>query len=207
MVSEDFRKAGQWLWPDDRAHPVSASRSSLAAAVLRLAGLRSVPRISRTAALSGVLAGKAGRAAAFGAGGALQADQAGGTQGDQRRIPTALGHGLSSPSKNSYPVTYLLSLSCPRERHPLTAGHVGSAAARVNHGGSAPATPSRGHAVLPKPRCPGQSPGHDIRGQPPAANSARSGGAAYARAPGLCRTDCARRSRRCRSPSPCTARS
>jgi uncharacterized protein Usg len=30
-----FPQTSQWLWPDDRAHSVSASRSSLAAAVLR----------------------------------------------------------------------------------------------------------------------------------------------------------------------------
>src|SRR5262245_63626848 len=40
-----FPQTSQWLWPDDRAHPVSPSRSSLAAAVLCLAELRLVPGI------------------------------------------------------------------------------------------------------------------------------------------------------------------
>src|SRR6478752_3109273 len=86
-----FPQPGPWLRPDDRAHSVSASRSSLAAAILRLAELRSLSRISRTAPLSGFLAGEAGGAAAFGASGALQADQAGRTQADRRGIPAALG--------------------------------------------------------------------------------------------------------------------
>src|SRR6185437_11557480 len=100
---QGFRQAGQRLRPYHRAHPVSASRSSLAAAVLCLAGLRSVPRISRTAPLFGVLAREVGRPAAFGAGGTLQADQAGRTQGDRRRVPAALV--LSSSPRRRGPST------------------------------------------------------------------------------------------------------
>src|SRR5262245_28642638 len=85
-----FSQTGSWLRPDDRAHSISAARSSLAAAVLYLAELRSVPRISRAAPLSGLLAGEARGAAAFRARGTLQTDQAGGAQGDRWGIPAAL---------------------------------------------------------------------------------------------------------------------
>src|SRR3989304_3864857 len=87
---ERLSEAGRRLRAHDRAYPVSASRSSLAAAVLCVAGLRSLSAISRAATLPRLLAGKAGRAAAFGRGCALQADQAGGVEGDQRRVQAAL---------------------------------------------------------------------------------------------------------------------
>ena len=48
------------------------------------------PKFPELQKLSGVLAGQAGRPAAFGAGRALQADQAGRAQGDQRRVSAAL---------------------------------------------------------------------------------------------------------------------
>src|SRR6185312_11752663 len=85
-----FRQTGPGLWPDHRAYPVPASRPPMAAAILRVAGLRPVSEISRTAEISRVLAGKAGRAAALGAGRALQADQAGRAAHRERRIPAAL---------------------------------------------------------------------------------------------------------------------
>src|SRR4030095_6776008 len=86
-----FSQTGSWLRPDDRAHFIPAPRSSLAAAVLYLAKLRSVPRISRTAPLPGLLAGEARGPRAFGARRALQADQARRAQSGGRRIPAALG--------------------------------------------------------------------------------------------------------------------
>ena len=45
-LSLKLRKAGQWLWPDDCSNPVPASRSSLVAAGVYLAGLRSVSEFS-----------------------------------------------------------------------------------------------------------------------------------------------------------------
>src|SRR5262249_16320724 len=86
-----FSQTGFWLRPDHRAHSIPAARSSLASPVLYLAELRSVPRISRTAPLSGLLAGEARRPAAFRARYALQVDQAGGDQSNRRGIPAALG--------------------------------------------------------------------------------------------------------------------
>src|SRR5262249_41984149 len=41
-----FSQTSSWLRPDDRAHPVSTARPSLAAPILCLAKLRSVPGIS-----------------------------------------------------------------------------------------------------------------------------------------------------------------
>ena len=70
-------QAGRRFWPHNRTHPVSASRSSMAATVLRVAApARPVSEISRAATLSRVLAGEAGRPAALGPGRALQVDQA-----------------------------------------------------------------------------------------------------------------------------------
>src|SRR4030095_7555620 len=86
-----FSQTGSWLRPDDRAHFIPAPRSSLAAPVLSLAELRSVPRISRTAPLPGLLAGEARGPATFCARCALQTDQAGGDQSNRRGIPAALG--------------------------------------------------------------------------------------------------------------------
>src|SRR5262245_21313322 len=85
-----FPSTSHWLRPDDCAHPVSASRSSLVASVLRLAELRSLSRISRVAAFPHVLDGEARGATPFSARGALQTDQAGRAQGHRRRIQIAL---------------------------------------------------------------------------------------------------------------------
>ena len=48
------------------------------------------PKFPELQTFPGVLAGEAGRPAAFGAGRALQADQAGRAEGDQRRVQAAL---------------------------------------------------------------------------------------------------------------------
>src|SRR5258708_13704413 len=53
------------LWSDHRANPLSASRSSLSAADLRLAGLRPLPEISRAQPVSRLLARAAPPPAAF----------------------------------------------------------------------------------------------------------------------------------------------
>src|SRR5262245_9263484 len=60
-----------------RTHLLPAARSSLAAPVLRLAGIRPLPEIPRIAALSRILEEVARRRAAFGDGGAFGTDQTG----------------------------------------------------------------------------------------------------------------------------------
>jgi len=62
----------------------------VASADLYLAGVRSVPGISRAQQIPQFLAGEARGAAAFGDGGACAADQARRDQSDRRRIPPAL---------------------------------------------------------------------------------------------------------------------
>src|SRR5882724_11606078 len=79
-----------WLRADHRANPVPSPRPPMAAADLRLAELRSVPEISRVAALPGLLGREARRAAALGDGRPLPADQAGRAQGDRRRVQAEL---------------------------------------------------------------------------------------------------------------------
>src|SRR6185312_16150145 len=74
------------LRADHRANPVSDARPPVAPADLRLAELRHVPEIPRVAALPGLLGREARGAVAHGAGGALAADQAGGAEGDRRRV-------------------------------------------------------------------------------------------------------------------------
>jgi hypothetical protein len=94
VVSEDFRKqvSGYGLTTAHILYRRPDHRWLLqsAAAILRLAELRSVSRISRAAAISGFLDGEARGPAAFGARRALQADQASGAQSGGRRIPAAL---------------------------------------------------------------------------------------------------------------------
>src|SRR5438270_12050311 len=55
-----FPEAGAGLWADDGANPVSHAGSSLAAAKLRLAGLRSFPEISPVEGFSQLLGTEAG---------------------------------------------------------------------------------------------------------------------------------------------------
>ena len=52
------------------------------------------PKFPELQKFPGLLAGEAGRPAALGAGRALQADQAGRAEGDQRRVPAALAARL-----------------------------------------------------------------------------------------------------------------
>src|SRR5215475_15338620 len=83
-------ETGVGVRADDGRDPLSDAGSSLAAADLCLAELRSVPEISGAAGLPAVLAGEAGRAAVLGARRAFQADQARGTARRRRRVPAAL---------------------------------------------------------------------------------------------------------------------
>ena len=87
---ERLQTATRGLRTDHRANPVSPPRPSVAAADLRLAELRSVPEISRAAALPGLLGREARRAAALGDGRTLPADQAGRAQGHRWRVQAEL---------------------------------------------------------------------------------------------------------------------
>src|SRR5260221_1819866 len=69
-------ETGSGLWADDGADSVSDAGSSLAAADLCLAELRSVSEIPGAKRLPRLLAGKARRAVVLGHRGAFQADQA-----------------------------------------------------------------------------------------------------------------------------------
>src|SRR5437660_10361365 len=71
-----FPETGAGLWADDGANSLPHAGSSLVAANLCLAELRSVSEISGAEGLPRVLGGKARRPAVLGHGGALQADQA-----------------------------------------------------------------------------------------------------------------------------------
>src|ERR1700738_1626583 len=83
-------ETGAGLRADDGANSVPDARSSLAAANLRLAELRSVSEFSGTEGLSVVLAAEAGRTAVRRHRRALQADQAGRTARHRWRVPAAL---------------------------------------------------------------------------------------------------------------------
>src|SRR5258707_14713887 len=89
-----FPEAGAGLRADDGGNSLSAAGSSLVAADLRLAELRSVSEIPGAERLSGVLAGKARWPALFGHRGAFQADQAGRTARRGRRVQAALSPGF-----------------------------------------------------------------------------------------------------------------
>src|SRR5216684_503686 len=85
-----FPETGAGLWADDGANSVSHAGSSLAAANLRLAKLRSVSEFSGAEGFSLLLAAKARRPAVRRHGCAFQADQARRTARRRRRIPAAL---------------------------------------------------------------------------------------------------------------------
>src|SRR5229473_1201946 len=85
-----FSTPARRLRSDDGANPLPASRSSLLAANLRLAGLRSLPAISGAQPLSGVLAREARGTALFGDGRPFAPDQARRNPGGERRVPAAL---------------------------------------------------------------------------------------------------------------------
>src|SRR3979490_1443078 len=85
-----FPEASAGLWADDGANSVSHAGSSLAAANLYLAELRSVPEISGAEGFSRVLGGEARRSAILRHRGAFQVDQAGRTARRRRRLPVAL---------------------------------------------------------------------------------------------------------------------
>src|SRR6266850_8315378 len=85
-----FPEAGAGLRADDGANPVSDARSSLTAADLCLAELRSVSEIPGAEGFPRLLAGKARWPAVFRHGRAFQADQAGRTARRRRRVQAAL---------------------------------------------------------------------------------------------------------------------
>src|SRR5882757_4511974 len=82
-----FPEASAGLWADDGANSVSHAGSSVAAANLCLAELRSVPEISGAEGFFEVLGRTAGRTVVLGDGGPFQADQAGRTARRRRRLP------------------------------------------------------------------------------------------------------------------------
>src|ERR1700739_4876139 len=84
-----FSETRAGIRADDGRDPLSDAGSSLAAADLCLAELRSVPEISGAAGLPAILANEVGRAALFGPRRAFQADQARRTARRRRRVPAA----------------------------------------------------------------------------------------------------------------------
>src|SRR5579863_5858334 len=78
------------LWADDGGNSLPDAGSSIAAANIRLAELRSVSEIPGVAGFPRLLAAETRGAALFGPGCALQADQARRTARRRRRVPAAL---------------------------------------------------------------------------------------------------------------------
>src|SRR2546430_15669950 len=91
-----FPEAGVGLWADDGANPVSDAGSSLVAANLRLAELRSVSEFSGAEGFPLVLAAKARGPAVCRHRGAFQADLARRTARRRWCIPAALSGLLCS---------------------------------------------------------------------------------------------------------------
>src|ERR1700733_4951513 len=85
-----FPETGAGLWADDGANSISYAGSSLAAANLRLAKLRSVSEFSGAEGLPLVLAAKARGTPVRGHRRPFQADQAGRASRHRRRVPAAL---------------------------------------------------------------------------------------------------------------------
>src|SRR6201986_749223 len=83
-------ETGAGLWADHGRDPLPDAGSSLAAADLCLAELRSVSEISGAEGFPEVLGREAGKDAVQGDSGAFQADQAGGAAHRRRRFPAAL---------------------------------------------------------------------------------------------------------------------
>src|SRR5882757_7382323 len=86
-----FPETGVRLWADDGANPVSLAGSSLVAANLRLAELRSVSQISGIVQVSFVLATEARWPSVFGPGGAFQLGEARRDQGCRWGFSIELG--------------------------------------------------------------------------------------------------------------------
>src|ERR1700675_987153 len=91
-----FPEAGVGLWADDGADPVSDAGSSLVAANLRLAELRSVSQISGAEGFPQLLGKVAGGTVVLRDGRSLQADQARRIARRRRRVPAALINRLGS---------------------------------------------------------------------------------------------------------------
>src|ERR1700722_12978475 len=115
-----FSETGAWLRADDGGNSLSAARSSVAAADLRLAELRYVSEFSGAEGFSVLLAAEARRSALCRHRGALQADQARRAARRRRRIPAALtgrvGKGAHAPCPPGFPeveMVGLLTLSPP----------------------------------------------------------------------------------------------
>src|SRR6476620_488367 len=85
-----FPETSAGVWADDGANSLSPAGSSLAAANLRLAKLRSVSEIPGAERLSRLLGGEARRAAVLGHRRAFEADQAGRTARGRRCVSAAL---------------------------------------------------------------------------------------------------------------------
>src|SRR3954468_8994871 len=85
-----FSETGAGLRADDGANSLPHAGSSLAAADLCLAELRSVSEIPGAARFPGLLGEIARWSAVLRHGGTLQADQAGGAPHRRRRVPPAL---------------------------------------------------------------------------------------------------------------------
>src|SRR5712691_6317215 len=92
-----FPETGAGLWADDGANSVSNAGSSLVAANLCLAELRSVSKISGAEGFPQLLGKVAGGTVVLGDGRSLQADQARRTARRRRRVPAALIDKLGSP--------------------------------------------------------------------------------------------------------------
>src|SRR5262249_16113382 len=85
-----FPEAVAGIWADDGKDPLSDAGSSLAAADLCLAELRSLSEISGADGFPGVLVGEARRSAVLGDGRAFQSDQAGRASRGRRSVPAEL---------------------------------------------------------------------------------------------------------------------
>src|SRR5882724_10870306 len=85
-----FPEAGAGLWADDGANSLSHAGSSLVAANLCLAELRSVSQISGAEGFPQLLGKVAGRTVVLRDGRSLQADQARRTARRRWRVPAAL---------------------------------------------------------------------------------------------------------------------
>src|SRR6266849_7718688 len=90
---QGFQEAGLRLRTDNSGNPLSHSGSSMAAANLRLAGLRSVSKFPGAEGFPRVLATRARRPAVCGHRRALQTDQACRTTHRGRSLPAALTRG------------------------------------------------------------------------------------------------------------------
>src|ERR1700730_18033898 len=93
-------EAGAGLWADDGGNSLPDAGSSLAAANIRLAELRSVSEIPGAAGFPRLLGAKTRGTALFGPRRAFQSDQAGRTSRGRRRVSVALIPSLRAKRSN-----------------------------------------------------------------------------------------------------------